>query len=165
MMEGHKKCISLCILETETEYLLIKRGKRKKNLEDLSGNYIPIGGKIEPYETPEVAIIREIKEETGIKIDNPMFLGILTETSPLSNYNNVVYFFYKRIIKEEPKQCDEGYSEWIEKSNIKNIPIPEIDRIIYEYLEKNQKFVMNAIYDNQLKLLNAYEYLENKIIK
>lgn len=165
MMENQKRCISLCILETEKEYLLIRRGKKKKTLEDWSENYIPIGGKIETYETPEDAVIREIREEAGIKIEDPIFRGILTETSPLPKYNNVVYFFSKKIQKQKITECDEGYLEWIEKSNLTNIPTPEIDRIIYNYIRKNKKFIINSTYDNKLNLLTAYEYLENKTIK
>lgn len=165
MTDGLKRCICLCILETDKDYLLIKRGKSKKDLEDWNDNYIPIGGKIELYETPEDAIIREVEEETGITIETPILLGILTETSPLPKYNNVVYFFNKKIIKQQVNECDEGYLEWIEKANLSNITIPEIDKIIYEYLEKSQKFIMNATYDERLNLLSVYEYLENKSIK
>lgn len=165
MIEGQKRCISLCILESEEEYLLIRRGKRKKDLSDLSGFYIPIGGKLEPYETFEDAVIREIKEETGIDINNPIFLGVLTETSPLPKYNNVVYFFSKKILKQKTKECDEGYFEWIKKENVTNIQAPEIDKMIYKYLEKNQKFIINAVYDDKLNLIKAYEYLDNKKLK
>lgn len=165
MREGQKRCVSLCILENANEYLLIRRGKKKKALEDWSGSYIPIGGKIEPFETPTDAIIREVKEETGIEISEPYLIGVLTETSPLPKYNNVVYFFNKKIPKQELKNCDEGYFEWIEKSNLKDYPIPDIDRVIFEYLNQKQKFIIDAVYDDKLNLITAFEYLGNKVIK
>ncbi len=165
MVDGQKKGISLCILESEKEYLFIRRGKKKTSIEDWNDQYIPIGGKIEPYETPEEAVIREVKEETGFEIDNPILFGILTETSPLPQFNNIIYFFSKKIIKRQPIDCDEGYIEWVKKSNILNIPTPEIDRTIYEYLVNKQKFIINASYDDKLNLLTAYEYIENKVIK
>lgn len=165
MIDGQKKGISLCIIESEKEYLLIRRGKKKTSIEDWTDQYIPIGGKIEPYETPEKAAIREIKEEAGFEIDNPILFGILTETSPLPKFNNIIYFFSKKILKQQPTDCDEGYIEWIEKSNILNIPTPEIDKTVYEYLVNKQKFIINATYDDKLNLLTAYEYIENKVIK
>lgn len=165
MNNGLKRGICLCILECNDEFLLIRRGKTKMDMEELGGLYIPIGGKIDPFETPEQAIIREINEETGIDISTPKLLGILTETSPLPKYNNIVYFFHKTIEKQQIKECDEGFFEWIKKSNINNIPTPEIDRIIYEYLENRQNFIINATYDEKLNLLGAYEYLENKKIR
>ena len=70
MIEGMKKCVSLCLLKSGNSFLLIKRGKSKTKKEDDFGMYIPIGGKIEPYETPEEAAKREVFEETGYNIDN-----------------------------------------------------------------------------------------------
>lgn len=165
MNNGLKRGICLCILENNDEFLLIKRGKIKTDLEELGGFYIPIGGKIDPYETPEDAIAREVFEETGIKINNPHLLGILTETSPLPKYNNIVYFFYENIEKQPTKDCEEGYFEWIKKANINSIPTPEIDRIIYQYFERKQNFIITATYDENLNLLTAYSHLENKKIR
>ena len=87
MTDGKKRAVSLCILETEKEYLLIRRGKEKNQKEDCVNQYIPIGGKVEALETPEDAVIREVKEETGILITNAKLMGVVTETSPLPKYN------------------------------------------------------------------------------
>lgn len=37
-----------------------------------------VGGHIEPGETPQQAVIREVAEETGYRISNPEFVGLLT---------------------------------------------------------------------------------------
>mgnify|MGYP001037974905 CR=1 FL=1 len=165
MNNGLKRGICLCILENDDEFLLIRRGKTKTDLEELGGYYIPIGGKIDPYETPEEAVTREVFEETGIKIKTPKLLGILTETSPLPKYNNIVYFFYERILKQPLKDCEEGFFEWIKIADIGSIPTPQIDGIIYQYFERKEKFIIDATYDDKLNLLTAYSYLEDKKIR
>lgn len=163
-MDGLKRAASYCILDTGEEYLLLRRGKSKTNMEDWANNYIPIGGKLEACETPEDACIREVKEETGINIQNPTFFGILTETSTNPKYNWVIYFFYANIEKQSLIDCNEGDLEWIAKTKIGSIPIPTIDQVIYEYVARKQKFILSANYDEKLILLSAFEYLENKKI-
>ncbi len=165
MVDGKKRAVSLCILETDTEYLLIRRGKEKCEKEDCVNQYIPIGGKIEALETPEEAVVREIKEETGISIKNPRLMGVVTETSPLPKYNWVLYIFLAKIKKQTPNPCQEGYFEYVLKEHVTNLPTPEIDQKIYEYVKRNQKFIIHTIYNQELVLLNAYEYLEEKKLK
>lgn len=165
MTDGKKRAVSLCILETEDEYLLIRRGKEKVEKEDCVNQYIPIGGKLEALETPENAVIREIKEETGITIKNPKLMGVITETSPLPKYNWVLYIFTEKIKKQSTIECKEGYFEWVKKENVTTLPTPEIDQKIYEYVKKNQKFIIHTIYDEDLVLKSAYEYIEEKKLK
>jgi dATP pyrophosphohydrolase len=62
-MEGHKKVAVFCILQCEDQFLLLERKK-----EPNQGKLVPVGGKLDPYETPLSAVIRETKEETGIDI-------------------------------------------------------------------------------------------------
>jgi len=139
--------------------------KRKKEKEDCVNQYIPIGGKIEALETPEEAVVREVKEETGITIENAKLMGVVTETSPLPKYNWVLYIFTAKIDKQTPTECREGYFEWVKKENVTTLPTPEIDQKIYEYVEKNQKFIIHTIYNQDLVLTSAYEYLEEKRLK
>lgn len=165
MIDGKKRAVSLCILETDNEYLLIRRGKRKNQKEDCTNQYIPIGGKLEALETPEEAVIREIKEETGIPLENPKLMGVVTETSPLPKYNWILYIFTAKIKKQKTIECEEGYFEWIKKEEVTTLPTPEIDQKIYEYVKRNQKFIIHTIYDEDLTLQSAYEYLEEKKLK
>lgn len=164
MIDG-KRCASLCVLETDQEYLLIRRGKEKNSLEDCVNQYIPIGGKLEPLETPEEAVIREVQEETGILISCPKLMGIVTETSPLPKYNWVLYIFVEKIKHQMPKECNEGDFVWVKKESIPTLPTPEIDQKIYEYIQKNQKFIIHTTYDHELILQSAYEYLEGIKLK
>ncbi len=60
----------LCLIENETQYLLQDRIK-----EDWKGYTMP-GGHVEPGESIVDAVIREVKEETGLTIRNPKLCGV-----------------------------------------------------------------------------------------
>jgi len=151
-------CASVFVINPiDKKILLVKHNMFDK--------WVQPGGHIEADEAPEEAAVREVFEETGIKIKTPKLLGILTETSPLPKYNNIVYFFYERILKQPLKNCEEGFFEWIKKADIGSIPTPQIDGIIYQYFERKEKFIIDATYDDKLNLLTAYSYLEEKKIR
>ena len=164
MLDGYKKAVSLCILKNNNKYLLLKRGKRKIKKEEDYGLYIPVGGKIEPYETPEEAAKREIKEEIGIEISSIEFKGILVETCKKVDYNWIDFVFTADIDYFLTNDCDEGDLEWINKEDILNIPTPEIDKEIYKCIINNKKFIFNDIYDDNMMLIYAKEEISGKII-
>ena len=90
-MDGLKKVASMVILKNRDRYLLLKRAK-----EPNKGKYLPVGGKLDPYETPLNCAIRETFEETGIRIENPKFCGTLIESSP-TDYNWICYIYLAEI--------------------------------------------------------------------
>ena len=163
MPEGLKRCVALCILKNDDKYLLIKRGKRKTKKEEDYGMYLPIGGKLEPFETPEDAAKREVKEETGFDIDNIEFKGMIIENSNI-NYNWVHFVYLSEVPYFEPKENDEGYLEWVYKDDITDLPTPEIDKEVYKYVVNNQKFIFNDEYDDELNLIYSREELSGEVI-
>ena len=163
MIEGLKRCVALCILKSGDNYLLIKRGKLKTAKEDDSGMYLPIGGKLEPYETPEEAVKREVREETGLEIVNIEFKGMIIESSK-ANYNWVDFVYLSEVPYFNPIDTDEVYLEWVHKNDIETLPTPEIDKYVYKYIVDNQKFIFNDIYDCNLNLIYAKDELNGKII-
>lgn len=163
MIEGMKKCVSLCLLKSGNSFLLIKRGKSKTKKEDDFGMYIPIGGKIEPYETPEEAAKREVFEETGYNIDNLEFKGIIIDNSK-TKYNWVDFVYLSEVFYFEPKETNEGYLEWININEIDSIQTPEIDREMYKYIINNQKFIFNNYYDENINLYYSKEELSGIVI-
>ena len=66
--EGLKRVAVFCIIKSGDQYLLLKRAKAPNQ-----GKFVPVGGKIDPYESPMQAVIRETMEETGISISAPKF--------------------------------------------------------------------------------------------
>jgi 8-oxo-dGTP diphosphatase len=54
--------------------------------------YIPIAGKLEPFETPIEAAKREVKEECGVDLANLKFCWVMVETSAVDfNWINFIY--------------------------------------------------------------------------
>src|SRR3989344_1550753 len=125
---GLKKVAALCILRSSDKFLLLKRSKEPhKNM------YTPVGGKLEPFEEPSVAVKREVFEETGITLKNVIYCGILTETSPVK-FNWINYVYVSDIDYIDTPPCNEGALEWVNVENLKKLDTPKVDYFIYEYI-------------------------------
>ena len=151
---GLKKAATLCILKNEDSFLLLKRLK-----EPNKDMYTPLGGKLDPFESPLQSAIRETWEEAGIKLDSMQFCGILTETSPLS-YNWINYVYLAEIEEKAPPLCNEGTLEWIHFDSLLQVPTPKTDWHIYRMILEGKKFVLTAEYDENLDLIQMHEELE-----
>ena len=155
---GHKQPAVLCILKSGDRFLLLKREK-----EPNKGKYTPVGGKIDPYESPIHSAIRETFEETGIRITDPKCCGVMVESSP-TNYNWICFVYLAEIEQIDPPACKEGKLEWIKFSELLEIPIPKTDWHIYKYLVENKNFMFNVEYDQQLNIISMIEEIENKLL-
>ena len=155
---GLKKAAVLCILRSNAGFLLIHRSK-----EPHLGKYIPIGGKVGPFEMPRAAAIREVKEETGVSLKDVCLRGILTETSP-TNFNWVNYIYTADITAVTTAKYREGTLEWVEQERLDDIPTPTTDRFIYAYVSKSEFFVFDAIYDDNVELIRLVDELSGKIL-
>jgi 8-oxo-dGTP diphosphatase len=155
-MEGIKKIAAMVILKSGSRYLLLKRGKAPN-----IGKYLPVGGRLEPHETPFECAIRETYEETGIRIEHPRFCGMLTESSA-TDYNWISYIYLADIEAIEAPFCEEGILEWIDAEMLDKIDTPPTDLLIYQYVDKKLNFAFSAKYDNQLNLIEMWEEMTAK---
>ncbi len=150
---GHKRAVAMVILRHQDSFLLLKRIKAP-----YIGNYVPVGGKLEPYEGPCQAALRELREETGLVLTDLRYGGQLTETSPV-DYNWWSTIYWATIDKIDPPFCDEGTLEWIPFDQLTTIPTPPTDLQIYKYIVNGQPFALNAIFDEHLNLLRMTEQI------
>ena len=75
------------------------------------------GGHIEPGESFVESVIREVWEETGLTIENPVLCG--TKQFPTRNGDRYVVFFYKtNRFSGELKSSREGEVFWIPRSDL-----------------------------------------------
>lgn len=152
---GLKRSATLCILRNGSQFMLLKRAK-----EPNKDRFTPVGGKIDPFESPLKAAIRETFEETGIRIETMKFCGILTETSP-TPYNWINFVYLADIDLIEPPICNEGVLEWIAFDDLLKVPTPKTDWYIYKYILDGKPFVLHAEYDQGIHLLSMTEEIEN----
>ena len=154
--KGIKKIATLCVLRNKNKFLLLKRFN-----EPNKGKYVPVGGKIKPFESPYNCVIRETFEETGIKIIEPEFHGLITETSP-KDYNWISYIYSVEIDLINKPNSNEGVLEWVDYKKILELPTPKTEGIIYEYILKKKNFIISIDYNDKIEIISMKEELENK---
>ena len=67
---------TLCYMERDGQYLMLHRTKKEKDIN--KDKWIGIGGKFEDKESPEDCLLREAFEETGLRLTDYRFRGIVT---------------------------------------------------------------------------------------
>jgi 8-oxo-dGTP diphosphatase len=152
--EGYKQPAVLIILKSGDQFLLLKRKKPPNE-----GRYTPVGGKLDPYESPTKAAIRETYEETGINVSDLQYCGIMVESSP-TKYNWICIIYLAEIEHIEPPNCNEGILEWIPISKLSEIPTPATDGFIYQYVAESKNFMFNVEYDRELNILGMIEEIQ-----
>ena len=67
---------TLCYILRGEDVLMLHRVKKKKDIN--KDKWIGIGGKFLPGETPEMCLLREAMEETGLTLTQYRYRGIVT---------------------------------------------------------------------------------------
>lgn len=151
-----------CYLIKENKVLVTKYKEENKK----AGYYDIPGGKIEKGETPEQTAIREMKEETGVEVENLKYKGNM-----IIEYPNRIFDFDVFITNEnkgEPQEFEENTSEWIEikellqKEKILS-SIMILDRFFIKGLVNDQyNFKMHIQIDEKENILDVKYRMEEK---
>lgn len=139
---------ALCLIYQGDRYLLQDRVK-----EDWRGMTLP-GGHIEPNESITDAVIREMKEETGLTIHRPKLCGV--KQFPIENGRYIVFLFKTDQFEGEIVSSDEGKMLWVSKNELTNYNlVPDFDSLIEvmlsDELTEFQYVVENDVWKAVLK--------------
>ena len=114
---GHKtenvELTVLCLIKDGSRILLQNRIK-----DDWKGYTLP-GGHVEPGESFVDAVIREMKEETGLDIIKPKLVGI--KQFPIKDGRYIVLLFKTEEFTGNIISSEEGEMEWIEEDSLSEI--------------------------------------------
>ncbi len=144
---------SLCYIEKDGKYLMLHRIKKENDVNH--DKWIGIGGKFEEGESPEECAKREIFEETGLKVHNLEYRGIVTFDCP-PYPTDYMHLFTSNSFSGKLLECDEGVLEWIKKEDLKKTELWEGDYIFLDLLEEKVPFFSLKLSYNGDKLTSAY---------
>lgn len=107
----------LCLIHKGNNLLLQDRIKK-----DWSGFTMP-GGHVEKDESIVDAVIREIKEETGLTIQNPRLCGV--KQFPIEGGRYIVFLFQTDTFSGAVRSSDEGKMHWVSREELSGVNLVE----------------------------------------
>lgn len=140
MYENYQmKNTTLCYLEREGAYLMLHRVKKQNDYNH--DKWIGVGGKFEPFESPEECMLREVREETGVTLTGWRYRGIITFV--MDSLTEYMHLFTADAWQGEMlrgDECAEGVLEWVPKEALGSLPVWEGDKLFFRLLEQERPF-------------------------
>lgn len=128
---------TLCYIEQEGKYLMLHRIAKENDIN--KDKWIGVGGHFEENESPEECLLREVKEETGLRLTSYRFRGIITFISDQWKTEYMCLYtadgFEGNLI-----ECDEGKLEWVSKTELTSLHLWEGDKIFLKLLVEDEPF-------------------------
>ena len=140
----------LCYIFKDDEVLMLKKNEVEGDMN--SSKWLGVGGHIEENESPDDAILRETKEETGLTLTSYDLLGTI-KFYMNGKYTEKIYVYAGYEVKGEMISCDEGLLQFFKKDEILNLSLWEGDKIFLRPLLENKKFKCSLYYNDE-KLIN-----------
>jgi len=125
--EGTKPLLlvaACALVDIEGRVLLARRPEGKK----LAGLWEFPGGKLNPGETPETALIRELKEELGIEVAGSCLAPFAFASHAYATFHLLMPLYLCRRWRGRPEGREGQALAWVRPDKLADYPMPEADR-------------------------------------
>lgn len=138
---------TLIYIEKDKKYLMLHRTKKENDIN--KDKWIGIGGHLENGESPEEGIQREVTEETGLRLLQYQYRGIITFV--YNQQTEYMHLFTSNFFEGTLTDCDEGELAWVDKQQLLQYPLWPGDRIFLKLItEPCPFFSLKLVYQNDL---------------
>lgn len=136
----------LCLIHKDDQYLLQDRVKA-----DWKGYTLP-GGHIEPGESIVDAVVREMKEETGLTVLNPKLCGV--KQFPIKDGRYLVFLFHADQFHGNILSSEEGSMHWVKKEDLDKVNlVSDFYELLEVMLDDNLNEFQYVIQENMWKAI------------
>ena len=138
------KLATLVYVKRPGQTLMLHRIKRQHDMHQ--GKWNGLGGKLEHGETPEECAVREVHEESGLRIAGPALRGLLTFPGFRPDEDWYCFVFVARAFTGELIDSAEGVLAWIDDDKLLELPLWAGDRIFLPWLDQARFFSARFVY-------------------
>lgn len=149
------KLATLCYVKADGKTLMIHRIKKENDMHH--GKWNGLGGKLDPGESPEECVIREVFEESGLKIVAPRLKGVLTFPKFAKNEDWYAFIFVAHEFYGQLIDSNEGVLRWIDDGRLLDLDLWEGDNIFIPWLDQPGFFSGKFVYQ-------AGKLIEHKVV-
>lgn len=122
--------VAVALVDTDGRVLLAQRPPGKA----LAGLWEFPGGKLEPGERPEEALIRELREELGIEVKAPCLAPLTFASHAYDDFHLLMPLWICRKW-EGFVQAREGQAlKWVRPKDLRDYPMPPADEPLIPHL-------------------------------
>ena len=114
---------AMALVDADGRVLLARRPEGKT----MAGLWEFPGGKVLPGETPEAALIRELKEELGLDITESCLAPFTFASHRYEDFHLLVPLFLCRVWDGTPVALEGQELKWLRPGEMKNLAMPPAD--------------------------------------
>ena len=115
--------VAAALIDAEGRVLLQRRAPGRQ----MAGLWEFPGGKVEPGERPEAALVRELEEELGIGTDEAALVPATFASAPLGQRHLILLLYVCRAWRGEPTPLDATAIKWLRPKEMLPLEMPPAD--------------------------------------
>jgi 8-oxo-dGTP diphosphatase len=123
--------VAVALIDADGRILLAKRPEGKT----LAGLWEFPGGKIEGDERPETALIRELKEELGLNVEESCLAPLTFASHAYEDFHLLMPLYVCRRWKGVAQPLEGQTLKWVHAKDLRDYPMPPADLPLIPHLQ------------------------------
>jgi 8-oxo-dGTP diphosphatase len=122
--------VAVALIDTDGRVLIAQRPEGKQ----LAGLWEFPGGKVEPGERPEAALIRELKEELGIDVTEACLAPFVFTSHAYETFHLLMPLYLCRRWSGVVQAREHSALKWVKPNQLSQWPMPPADEPLVAWL-------------------------------
>ncbi len=123
---------AVALIDEDARVLVATRPETKS----MAGLWEFPGGKVQPGETPEACLIRELEEELGVRTKAACLAPLTFASHAYPTFHLLMPLFVCRVWEGEPTPLEGQLIRWLRPKELFALSMPEADRPLLPFLDE-----------------------------